>query len=32
MWTVAPDPESVVETLKTTPEWPREARGFAALR
>jgi uncharacterized protein (TIGR00730 family) len=32
MWTVAPDPESVVETLRTIPEWPREARGFAALR
>jgi uncharacterized protein (TIGR00730 family) len=32
MWTVVSDPESVVEALRNTPEWPREARSFAALR
>ena len=32
MWTVVAEPEDVVETLRTAPEWPREARSFAALR
>jgi uncharacterized protein (TIGR00730 family) len=32
MWNVAADPESVVETLRAAPEWPREARRFAAIR
>jgi uncharacterized protein (TIGR00730 family) len=32
MWSVAADPESVVETLRAAPEWPREARRFAAIR
>jgi uncharacterized protein (TIGR00730 family) len=32
MWTVVAEPEDVLETLRTAPEWPREARSFAALR
>jgi uncharacterized protein (TIGR00730 family) len=32
MWSVVSDPEAVPEALRSTPEWPREARGFAALR
>ena len=32
MWSVAAGPESVVEMLRSTPEWPREARRFAAIR
>jgi hypothetical protein len=31
MWSVVADPEAVPEALRATPEWPREARGFAAL-
>jgi hypothetical protein len=31
MWSVVADPEAVPEGLRATPEWPREARGFAAL-
>ena len=31
MWSVAPDPESVMETLRSTPQWSRDARSFAAL-
>jgi len=32
MWSVAADPEAVVETLREAPEWSRDARKFAALR
>ena len=32
MWSVVAEPEAVPEALRTLPEWPREARGFAALR
>jgi len=29
MWMVVPDPEDVVEALRTAPPWSREARSFA---
>jgi uncharacterized protein (TIGR00730 family) len=32
MWSVARDPESVIDTLRSTPQWSRDARDFAALR
>jgi uncharacterized protein (TIGR00730 family) len=32
MWNVAGDPEGVIETLRSAPEWSRDARNFAALR
>jgi uncharacterized protein (TIGR00730 family) len=32
MWSVAEDPDSVMETLRSTPQWSRDARSFAALR
>jgi uncharacterized protein (TIGR00730 family) len=32
MWSVAEDPESVIETLRSAGEWSRDARSFAALR
>jgi uncharacterized protein (TIGR00730 family) len=32
MWSVASDPESVMETLRRAGEWSRDARDFAALR
>ena len=32
MWSVAEDPESVMETLRSAGEWSRDARDFAALR
>jgi uncharacterized protein (TIGR00730 family) len=32
MWSVVSDPDSVVDALRNMPEWPREARSFAALR
>lgn len=32
MWSVAEDPESVMETLRSAAEWSRDARNFAALR
>jgi uncharacterized protein (TIGR00730 family) len=32
MWSVAEGPEAVIETLASTPEWPRDSRAFAALR
>jgi uncharacterized protein (TIGR00730 family) len=32
MWSVAEDPENVMETLRSAPEWSKEARNFAALR
>ena len=32
MWSVAEDPESVMETLRSAGEWSRDARNFAALR
>ena len=32
MWSVAADPEAVMETLREAPEWSRDARKFAALR
>ena len=32
MWSVAADPETVVETLRDAPAWSRDARKFAALR
>jgi uncharacterized protein (TIGR00730 family) len=32
MWSVAGDPESVMETLRSAAEWSRDARDFAALR
>jgi uncharacterized protein (TIGR00730 family) len=32
MWSVAADPEAVLETLRETPAWSRDARKFAALR
>jgi uncharacterized protein (TIGR00730 family) len=32
MWSVAADPESVIEALRNTPAWPQNARAFAALR
>src|SRR5215471_6918440 len=31
-WSVVSGPEDVVKTLRSTPEWPRDARGFAAIR
>ena len=32
MWSVASDPESVMETLRRAGEWRKDARDFAALR
>ena len=32
MWSVAEDPDSVMETLRSAGEWSRDARNFAALR
>jgi uncharacterized protein (TIGR00730 family) len=32
MWSVVSHPDDAVEALRTAPEWPREARRFAALR
>jgi hypothetical protein len=32
MWSVAEDPENVMETLRSAGEWSRDARNFAALR
>ncbi len=32
MWSVAQDPESVMEALRSTPQWSKDARSFAALR
>jgi uncharacterized protein (TIGR00730 family) len=32
MWSVAADPEAVMETLREAPAWSRDARKFAALR
>jgi uncharacterized protein (TIGR00730 family) len=32
MWSVVAEPEAVPQALRTLPAWPREARGFAALR
>ncbi len=32
MWSVANDPESVMETLRRPGEWHKDARDFAALR
>jgi hypothetical protein len=32
MWSVAADPGAVLETLRTVPEWSKDARGFAVLR
>jgi len=32
MWSVARDPEGVIETLRSAGEWSRDARDFAALR
>jgi hypothetical protein len=32
MWQVADRPEDVVPTLRAAPEWPADARTFAALR
>lgn len=32
MWSVAGDPEGVMETLRSAGEWSRDARDFAALR
>ena len=32
MWSVASDPESVLETLRQAGEWSKDARSFAALR
>jgi hypothetical protein len=32
MWSVAADPEAVMETLRAAPAWSRDARNFAALR
>jgi len=32
MWRVVAEPEAVPGALRSTPEWPQEARGFAALR
>src|SRR6185295_12805233 len=31
MWTVVPGPEHVVEALRTTPAWSRDARAFARV-
>jgi len=31
MWTVVPGPEDVVEALRTTPAWSRDARAFARV-
>ena len=31
MWTVVPGPEHVVEALRTTPAWTRDARAFARV-
>jgi uncharacterized protein (TIGR00730 family) len=31
MWTVAAGPEDVIETLRTTPAWSRDARAFARV-
>ncbi|HTS63952.1 MAG TPA: TIGR00730 family Rossman fold protein [Candidatus Acidoferrales bacterium] len=32
MWSVVAEPEAAPEALRMAPEWPREAREFAALR
>jgi len=32
MWSVAAEPEAVPEILRSTPEWPRNARSFATSR
>jgi len=32
MWEVADRPEAVVSTLRNAPDWPEDARSFAALR
>jgi uncharacterized protein (TIGR00730 family) len=32
MWSVAEDPEHVMDTLRSAGEWSRDARNFAALR
>jgi uncharacterized protein (TIGR00730 family) len=32
MWSVAADPDAVMETLREAPAWSRDARNFAALR
>jgi hypothetical protein len=32
MWSVAEDPQSVMETLRSAREWSRDARDFAVLR
>ena len=32
MWSVVAAPEAVPEALRVMPAWPREARGFAALK
>lgn len=32
MWSVADGPQSVVSTLQSAPEWPADARSFAALK
>ena len=32
MWSVANDPESVMETLRRAGEWSRDARDFAVQR
>jgi uncharacterized protein (TIGR00730 family) len=32
MWSVAAEPDAVLETLRTAPEWSKDARGFAVLR
>ncbi|HVO80667.1 MAG TPA: TIGR00730 family Rossman fold protein [Terriglobales bacterium] len=32
MWSVVAAPEAVPEALRVMPPWPREARGFAALK
>jgi len=32
MWSVVSRPEEVVDALQAAPEWPREARSFAAIR
>jgi hypothetical protein len=32
MWSVAADPENVMETLRSAGEWSRDARDFAVQR
>jgi uncharacterized protein (TIGR00730 family) len=32
MWNVVREPEEVVAALRATPEWPADARSFAAIR